>query len=91
MKSVVTLAVIIFVLVVVVASLGSLGNLNDAEFARLMRQEGVADAKQTGYAFLACSEDDLQSAGFAGTKNGQHVEGTICGGILFKNYTIRWR
>ena len=61
---------------------------NDVE--RLMKQEGITDWKDDGYAALGCSDDDDFHSGFHGTKNGQPVTGFICGGIT-KGYTIRYK
>ena len=61
---------------------------NDME--RLMKQEGITDWKDDGYAPIGCSDDDDFHSGFHGTKNGQPVKGFICGGVT-KGFTIRYR
>ena len=61
------------------------------DMKRLMKQEGVTDYQFTGYDAFACAKDDDVSTGFFGTKNGQKVSGVVCGGLLLKGYTIRYR
>lgn len=60
-------------------------------FTQVMKAEGITQARNTGYAWFACSKDDWQQTGFTGIKNGQEVNGVICGGLLFKGDTVRYR
>lgn len=58
---------------------------------RILLQNGYTDIKITGYNIYSCSEDDSVHTGFsAKSPNGTIVEGTVCGGLLFKNSTIRF-
>ena len=65
-------------------------SLPPADFDRLMKQEGITDAKNTGASFLACKDSDDYNTGFTGIKNGQPVSGTLCGS-LSAGYTIRYK
>ena len=64
--------------------------VSQKDIERLMKQEGITDWKDDGYAPLGCSDDDDFHSKFHGTKNGQPVTGFICGGIT-KGYTIRYK
>lgn len=57
---------------------------------RVLRQQGYTEVTTTGYGFLGCGKDDTVRTGFAATApNGERVTGTVCGGLLFKNNTVR--
>lgn len=52
---------------------------------------GYTEIHLTGWAPLACSEEDTLSQGFtAKGPSGLPVEGTVCCGLVFKNCTIRF-
>lgn len=58
---------------------------------RALEAQGFTDIEITGYAPFSCSEDDATSTGFTATNpQGKRVSGVACGGLLFKNTTIRW-
>jgi hypothetical protein len=58
---------------------------------QLLKAQGYTDIKITGYNFLGCSEDDITHTGFtAKTPAGITINGTVCGGMLFKGATIRF-
>lgn len=57
---------------------------------RVLQSQGFTDVRITGYKAFACSGDDTTSTGFTATSpNGTRVRGAVCGGLLFKNSTIR--
>jgi hypothetical protein len=59
---------------------------------RILKQDGVKDPKLTGAVLFGCADSDsiFFNSSFAGTKNGNPIEGYICGGF-FKGYTIRYK
>jgi hypothetical protein len=59
------------------------------DFARIMRQEGISNFRNEGYAVFGCSDSDTFKTRFSGTKNGQPIKGVVCGGWL-KGYTVRY-
>lgn len=71
-----------------ILSLTACTNAQDAE--RVLRQQGYADIRTTGYAWLSCGKDDKVRTGFTAiAPNGERVSGAVCGGLFFKNNTIR--
>lgn len=57
---------------------------------RVLRQQGYSDVKAEGYAWLSCGKDDsVRTAFSAKAPNGDRVTGAVCGGLLFKNNTVR--
>ena len=56
---------------------------------RLLEQEGYTNIETIGYAWFSCGQDDFFATGFIAEKNGHHIEGTVCSGLIFKNSTIR--
>ena len=64
-------------------------NRDDAD--RALQAQGFTNIQETGYDFMACSEDDFYHTGFTATNsNGKRVSGTVCSGVLFKSATIRY-
>lgn len=64
---------------------------DDARFQAVMKAEGISQPVATGYSWFACSEDDWKGTGFTGIKNGQRVNGVLCGGLFVKADTVRYR
>lgn len=64
--------------------------VSESDFQRLMRQEGIANATNTGYQVLGCKSSDDFNTGFTGAKNGTPVSGLICGSFG-AGYTIRYK
>ena len=56
---------------------------------KILKKEGYTNITITGYNFFECNSGDKESTGFIAQKNGKVVEGTICEGMLLKNYTIK--
>lgn len=78
-----------FIAIVIVAMLSACTNADNA--TKVLSNAGYTNIQITGYNFFACSKDDTVHTGFTATaQNGNKVEGTVCGGLLFKNSTIRF-
>lgn len=57
---------------------------------RVLRQQGYTNVSTGGYAWMSCGEDDSVRTRFTATApNGEPVNGAVCGGLLFKNNTVR--
>ncbi len=56
---------------------------------RFLKKEGYKNITITGYNFFECDNSNKESTGFIAQKNGKVVEGTVCVGMLLKNYTIK--
>lgn len=70
--------------------LSSCGVNHDAG-KRAIEAHGITNVEIGGYAFWGCSEDDALRSKWTGIGvNGQPVSGVICGGLLFKSYTVRF-
>jgi len=67
-------------------------NCTDNDTAlRVLESNGYSNVQFTGYKFFGCSKDDTYHTGFiAVSPNNKPVEGTVCGGLFFKNSTIRF-
>jgi len=64
-------------------------NRDDAD--RALQAQGFTNIQETGYDFMACSENDFYHTGFTATNsNGKRVSGTVCSGIFFKSATVRF-
>ena len=63
----------------------------DEEAKRILSTDGISNIELTGYAWFSCAQDDWTHTGFRGIKNGQRVEGALCGGLIFKNNTLRYK
>lgn len=57
----------------------------------VLKKQGYNNIQITGYDMFSCSKDDFFSTGFIAEKDGQKIEGTVCGGLLFKGSTIRFK
>jgi starvation-inducible outer membrane lipoprotein len=58
---------------------------------KALEAEGYTDITLTGYDWFSCSKDDTYHTGFvAKNREGKTVTGTVCSGLLFKGYTIRY-
>lgn len=67
------------------------GCTNEPKATEILQKNGYTNIEMTGYNPFACSEDDFYHTGFkAKSISGQIIEGTVCGGILFKGSTIRF-
>jgi hypothetical protein len=55
----------------------------------LLEADGISQLEMTGVSWFGCSDQDTFRYGFKGIKNGRHVEGVVCSGIL-KGATIRY-
>lgn len=64
--------------------------VGDSDMKRLMRQEGITEFVDKGYAVFGCSDSDAFHSEFTGKKNGVPVSGYVCGG-LSKGYTVRYK
>lgn len=70
--------------------------INQADFERIMRQEGITNAVQGGHAYTGCGSEEPYNSIFTGIKNGQPVSGIVCAGWgggngWGKAITIRYR
>jgi hypothetical protein len=61
-----------------------------SDFQRIMKQEGIENPIDKGYAIFGCGNGDNIKTEFSGIKNGVRVDGIICGGFI-KGYTIRYK
>lgn len=75
--------------VLVTSTLFFLGCADKENAERFLKKEGYKDITITGYDFFECTNGDKESTGFIAKKNGKVVEGTVCVGMLLKNYTIK--
>lgn len=77
-------------LVLAVALSGCFSSPDEAR--RVLRQEGYTEVEVTGLAPLSCGHGDKMRTGFK-AKNiaGNHVEGVVCCGLVFKACTVRVR
>lgn len=63
----------------------------EADAKRAIEAHGITNVEIGGYAFWGCSEDDKLRSKWTGIgSNGQPISGVICGGLLFKGYTVRF-
>jgi prepilin-type N-terminal cleavage/methylation domain-containing protein len=87
----ISILLIIVVLVVTGGHFNSAGfTVPDADFNRLMAQEGVHNPVKGTYTFGACPSDgDAYSLTFTGIENGVRVNGVICRGYS-SAYSIRY-
>lgn len=76
--------------VLLIAAMVALAGCTDETNARrVLEDSGYTDVRLGGYAFFACSEDDIFRTSFeARGANGRTVRGTVCKG-WFKGSTIR--
>lgn len=73
-----------------IASFAVVGCTNKPDAERVLRQQGYSEIDAGGYAWLSCSKDDSVRTSFtAKAPNGEQVSGAVCGGLLFKNNTVR--
>jgi len=79
-------------IIMAILALGLLtGCTNKEDADRALRAQGFTNIQETGYDFMACSENDFYHTGFTATNsNGKRVSGTVCSGVLFKSATIRY-
>lgn len=74
-------------------SLGGCMQVPDEDALRLLQNEGVENPVLGGRAWFGCSEKDNMNVEFSGKRNGQYVEGIICGSatlFFHKAYTVRY-
>ena len=78
-------------LVIVLLVLGC--QVEKSEAIRLLTAEGCQDITLHGWPLGGCSSDDNMKTAFTCERNGQDVQGVICGqwGPFSKGYTIRWK
>lgn len=81
MKTIITILIITFLT----------GCTEKENAERILKNDGFTDIKITGYNFFACSKDDNYHTGFIAKKGDKEIEGTVCSGLFFKNYTIRFK
>lgn len=63
---------------------------NDSDTVRVLASNGYTDIQITGWRPFSKSKDDFYATGFrAKSASGQVVTGTVTGGLVFKNYTVR--
>lgn len=77
-----------FIVILVFYSISPPG-IAPADFSRLMRQEGITQVQPVDVTLFSCGHGDGFATGFRGVKNGQSVQGVVCGGF-FKSNTIRY-
>lgn len=66
------------------------GCTDNAGAVKALRGAGYTDIHVGGYNWFACSNNDTTSTRFSAKgPTGVQVNGAVCGGILFKNSTIR--
>jgi hypothetical protein len=65
------------------------GCTSSNEARRVLAQDGFTNIKTTGYRPFKCSDSDSFQTGFEADKNGKHITGTVCSGLL-KGATIRY-
>jgi len=84
-KSFIMLMILLFVLLHLIACSDSSGT------KRILEQQGYTNVETTGYSFFGCDKSDhVRTRFIAASPNGKTIEGTVCNGFLFKNYTIRF-
>lgn len=67
------------------------GCTSETDARRALEAEGFKDIKVTGYDWFACAKDDTFHTGFTATnREGKHVSGVVCSGLLFKGATVRY-
>lgn len=52
--------------------------ISPADFARMMKQEGISNAVQEEPQMGLCGEHSSGNSTFTGVKNGEHVSGVLC-------------
>lgn len=77
-------------IILILGILVLVGCTNAEEATRVLKLDGVADIKITGYAWFSCGDHDFYHTGFSGTRNGQPITGVVCSGLIFKASTIRY-
>lgn len=66
-----------------------LGCTNDRDkVKRVLERDGYTNVSVGGWTMLGCGREDTFSNTFTAEKNGQKVNGWVCGG-LFKGLTVR--
>lgn len=67
------------------------GCTNESATVETLQKAGFRDIRTTGYAWLACGDDDTFATKFqARNPTGQLVNGVVCCGLIGKGCTIRW-
>ena len=49
---------------------------------RILQKEGYENIIIGGYSFFGCSSDDIFRTDFTATKDGNTIDGTVCGGWI---------
>lgn len=63
---------------------------NESSSRHALQSQGFDNIEFHGYSWFACGEDDSFATKFSATNpKGQHVEGTVCCGLM-KNCTVRF-
>lgn len=63
---------------------------NAGSATRDLEAAGYTNIHITGYNWFGCGKDDAVHTGFTATGiNGKPITGVVCGGLFFKNQTIR--
>lgn len=76
-------------ILLLVLSLFLFGCTDKENSEKFLKKEGYKNITITGYNFFECTKDHKESTGFIAEKNGKIVEGTVCAGMLLKNYTVK--
>lgn len=67
------------------------GCTNKEHAFRALESMDYDEIEYIGYKFFAYSKEDFYHTGFeAITKEGRHVTGTVCSGLIFRNSTVRF-
>lgn len=82
---------VFLILLLAVATLAIVGcEVNPEKARRLLVAEGCTEIALQGHPMIACGEDDWYATAFTCVRNGQEVQGYVCGGPD-KGYTVRYR
>lgn len=71
--------------------LALVGCTDESTARRILAFDGATEIQFTGYNWFACSKDDFYHTGFSAKKNGHEISGTVCGGLIFRNSTVRYQ
>lgn len=55
-----------------------------------IKNHGLTKVQVGGWSPLSCGGDTLSREFSATSPSGKRVSGFICGGVIFKGYTVRW-
>jgi uncharacterized lipoprotein YehR (DUF1307 family) len=77
------------VLIAVVLIVAMSGCTAENEARRVLENDGFTNIQLKGWSPFSCDQKDTFATGFEADKNGRHVKGVVCSGVL-KGATIRF-